>query len=193
MKTKTFLKNIEDMTERAFDKLYAEHPDFNLYTVFIHVDFTDLKSFEKEPITSRAVCSIGFDDLANSLKCAKIWAESLHPKDESDRNATRTYNPKEFLLKDVEHIECEGVNVRDAAAAIKTYSRCSALIVTANVRAQKFNICDKAAVVIEFEQWWLGRGIYDMVILDKEKSNFDIWWKIICASIVLFTAYKLLF
>ncbi|MDR2679114.1 MAG: hypothetical protein LBB51_06720 [Zoogloeaceae bacterium] len=156
MKTKAFLENIVDMVERAFDAIQAQ--DFELYTVFIHIDFETPKAAK-----SKAVCSAGFDDLQNSLKCAKIWADSLHPKDEADRSETRTYDPQSLLLSKVETIECDDVDIEDAVSALKQFKRSSALDVAINVKAQKFNLHEEAKLIVDFEQYWFGRSIRDIV------------------------------
>ncbi|MDR1911110.1 MAG: hypothetical protein LBQ52_02020 [Helicobacteraceae bacterium] len=51
----TYLKELTALTDRSFDKLNAEYPDFAIYTVLIAIDL------------EKGVSSIGFDDLENSL------------------------------------------------------------------------------------------------------------------------------
>ncbi|MDR1008335.1 MAG: hypothetical protein LBL65_07265 [Campylobacteraceae bacterium] len=156
MKTKAFLENIEAMVERAFDTLCVHCPDFELYTVLIHVDFKTPKEAK-----SKAVCSIGFDDLQNSLKHTKVWADFLHPKDEANKSETRTYNPRNVLLSEVETIECDDVKIKDAVFALK--KRPLALDIAVNARAQELNIHKNAEFIIEFEQWYFGRSMLGVI------------------------------
>lgn len=156
LETKAFLKNIEAMVERAFDTLRVRCPHFELYTVLIHIDFKTPKKAK-----SKAVCSIGFDDLQNSLKHAKIWADSLHTKDEADRSKTRTYNPRNVLLSEVETIECDDLEIKDAVSTLK--KRPLALDIAVHVRAQELNIHKNAELIVEFEQWYFGRSILGII------------------------------
>jgi hypothetical protein len=205
METKDFLEQLEAMTQRAFDKLKAERPDFNLYTVLIHINFADLafpnvrskKKRKKNKAVcqrSKAICSIGFDDQENALRCVEIRAESLHPKDEA-RYAMRTYNPEELLLKNVEEMVCEDVDVMDVTAALGMYEHYHALVIGATVRAQKFNICNEAEMSIHFKQQWLGYFSYSFASYKKEAKEeirFDTWCRIAYILIALFAAYKIL-
>lgn len=188
MKTKTFVKNIEAMVVRAFEKLYLEHPDFKLYTVLIYADIDEDKN--------RAICSIGFDDLQNSLKCTKIWQDSLHSKDEAKYEIrTRTYNPQDILLSRVESIECDDIDVKEAVSALKTSKGFMPVLVSAIAEAKKFsNMCEKAALAVEFKQWYFGRAVYDIKFSEKAAyQRHNLKYKILFVLILLFAAYKLLF
>jgi hypothetical protein len=175
--TKTFIKNIDGMTKRAFEKLRAEYPDFNLYTALIYIDFIDaipayLNGKKEEDIISRAVCTIGFDDLANSLKCADAWIASADPRNEHiDRNSTRTYRTQDLLIKEVERIECEGVNIKDAHKAIMAYKRCSKVCMTANAQAQGLNIAKGAALVFLSETWLSYYGMYGIADFGVKRAK----------------------
>lgn len=57
MKAKVFIKNIEAMAMRAFEKLY--------FTVLVYADINKDKN--------RTVYSAGFDDLQNSPKFGRIF------------------------------------------------------------------------------------------------------------------------
>jgi hypothetical protein len=191
MNTKTFIKNIDDMTKRAFGKLYAEYPDFHLYTVLIYIDIDEDKN--------RAVCSVGFDDLENSLKRTKIWQDSLHSKDEAKyMDYTRTHNPQDLLLKGVENIECDDINVKEAVTALKT-DKSLRIIMSAATEAKKFaNMCENSALVVEFSKYYHGRAIYDITLkfTEEEESAYkrdNLKYKILFALILLFLAYKFLF
>jgi hypothetical protein len=212
METKDFLDQIEAMVQRAFDKLEAEYPklDFRLYTLLIHIDFVDLEPPKEEGKKkrkaihqrSRAICCVSFDDVENSYRCAEILAASMNPKDESRFGMERTYNPEDSLLKNVECMEFDDLDTQDVVDALKTYERCSKMVIATTVRAKTFEVCYHAEMVILFKQRWL-RAIYYyfFAIYDGEASNktsnfdstFDKWWRIACTLIVLFVAYKVLF
>lgn len=188
MNTKAFLKSLEAMVKRAFDTLHARCPDFELYTVLIHIDFKTPRETK-----SKAVCTIGFDDLQNSLKCTKIWEASLHPRYEYDGKATRTYDPQTVRVNKVETIECDDVNVKDAVSALKNYKRSSLIDVTVNAEAQKFNTRKDALLIFEFEQFWFGRSGRDIFDLpDADESIFEALWKLLCIAAIIYSAYKLL-
>jgi hypothetical protein len=172
------------MTKRAFEKLRAKHPDFNLYTALIYIDFIDaipayLNGEKEENIKSRAVCTIGFDSLENSLKRADEWIASLDPRNErADRNATRTYRTQDLLVKDIERIECDEIKIKDAHEAIMTYKKCSKVCITANIEAQGLNISEGAAVVFLSETWLSYYGMYgivDLGIKRGEKGWLSFW------------------
>jgi hypothetical protein len=165
------------MTKRAFRKLRAEYPDFHLYTALIYIDFIDaipayFNGEKEENIKSKAVCTIGFDSLENSLKCADEWIASLDPRNErADRNATRTYRTQDLLVKDVWCIECDDVNIKDAHKAIMTYKKCSKVYISANIEAQGLNISEGAAVVFLSETWLSYYGMYGIVDFGAKRGK----------------------
>jgi hypothetical protein len=190
LSVKNFLKNIEAMVNRAFDRLCVEYPNLEVYTVLIYIDFEDATCSE---ITySKATCSVGFDDLQNSLKCAEIWAASLHPKDEADRSDTRTYQPKNVLLSEFESVECDSVNIKDVISVLKNY-KASTIDIAVNTRVQELHVCKDAKLVIEFKQWWLGRSIRNMIDMSEAENDFTIWKRLFFVLIILFLIYKLFF